>query len=100
MYVYTIFSFCLVQGAMMGVEWGGFSASYSGSDMFFARIRGVEDEWNSYIACGICSAASRFKEGNMAMAQGFATGFAFVYVLEQVSRYSVMRHLFINILYF
>jgi hypothetical protein len=79
------FSPWLTEGLKMGTEWGAFSASYSGADAFFANIRGVDDKYNSYIACGVCSAASRFKEGFPAMAQGFATGFAFVYVLEQLT---------------
>jgi hypothetical protein len=74
-----------LEALKMGVEWGSFSASYSGGEQFFARIRGLDDKINSYIACGICSAISRVKEGYPAMTQGFVTGFAFVYVLEQLT---------------
>ena len=45
----------------------------------------MDDKLNQYIACGLCSAVSRVKEGYPAMAQGFVTGFAFVYVLEKLS---------------
>ena len=31
-----------------------------GGVMFFSKMRGVDDKWNTYIACGVCSAASKY----------------------------------------
>jgi hypothetical protein len=71
-----------LEALKMGTEWGQFSALYAGGEKFVAGVRAHDDKLNSYVACGICSATSRAKEGLPAMAQGFVTGFAFVYVLE------------------
>ena len=66
----------------MGIDWGVFSAVYTGGETFIHRIRNTDDKFNQYISCGICSAITRVNEGPPAMATGFVTGFAFVYVLE------------------
>jgi hypothetical protein len=67
------------------LEWGVFSATYSGGERFVTRIRAVDDKFNQYIACGICSGLHRASEGLPAVAHGFVTGFAFVYVLEHLT---------------
>ena len=71
------------RGSTMGLDWAVISAVFQGGETFFATLRGKEDRWNVYFGSGLASAVMGAKDGPAGVMQGFFTGFAFMYAVDQ-----------------
>jgi len=71
------------KGSSMGLDWAVISAVFQGGETFFATLRGKDDRWNVYFGSGLASAFMGTKDGPAGVMQGFFTGFAFMYAVDQ-----------------
>lgn len=78
----------LLEGSKMGMEWGAFSALFTGGEELCLKLRNKNDRWNSYIASGFCSGYMKMPEGYLGVAQGFVSGVAVMYTIDQLFQYT------------
>ena len=67
----------------MGYNWSQISAIFSGGEILVENLRAKSDATNRYIGSGLGSAMLAANDGPMAMLNGFAVGYAFLYMIDK-----------------
>lgn len=67
----------------MGYNWSQISAIFSGGEILVENLRAKSDSTNRYIGSGLGSAMLAANDGPMAMLNGFAVGYAFLYMIDK-----------------
>lgn len=75
----------LEKSVIAGLEWGVISSVYAGAEEFLKVLRNCDDVFNRSLASGLASGFFQFRsEGLKGFGVGFLSGFAFVYVFDQL----------------
>ncbi len=75
----------LRKGLQTGLDWSKIGAFYMAGETLSCKLRNVEDRYNAYIGSGISNAALRYKDGPLAIGQGFVVEVVFImYVIDRV----------------
>ena len=68
-----------------GLEWGVISSVYAGAEEFLKVVRARDDVFNRSLASGLASGFFQYRsEGLKGFGMGFLSGFAFVYLFDQL----------------
>lgn len=75
----------LEKSVIAGLEWGVISSVYAGAEEFLKVLRDRNDVFNRSLASGLASGFFQYRsEGIKGFGMGFLSGFAFVYVFDQL----------------